>query len=113
MSARQRLKILDRGFPLPRSAAHRGKLDADVKGADIHTVALLLGHQDLRITLPYQHLSPGFLAEAVAKLVGVFGGAVAAAGIACIVGAAVYLFMLGDIKPLPALAGQTAGATAS
>jgi len=34
-----------------------------------------------------------------------------AAGIACIVGAAVYLFMLGDIRPLPALDGQTARAT--
>ncbi|HVB39512.1 MAG TPA: hypothetical protein VNE83_01330 [Terriglobales bacterium] len=59
----------------------------------------------------YQHLSPGFLAEAVAKLDGVFGGGMVAAGIACIVGAAVYLFMLGDIRPLPALDGQTARAT--
>jgi hypothetical protein len=37
MSARQRLKILDRGFSLPRFAAHRGKLDAEVKGAPIFT----------------------------------------------------------------------------
>jgi len=35
-----------------------------------------------------------------------------AAGIACIVGAAVYLFMLGDIKPLPALNAPKAHATA-
>ncbi len=42
-------------------------------GADIHTVAQLLGHKDLRMASRYQHLSPGFLAEAVGKLDGVFG----------------------------------------
>jgi integrase len=39
-----------------------------MQGADIHTVALLLGHKDLRMAARYQHLSPTFLAEAVAKL---------------------------------------------
>ena len=34
-------------------------------GADIHTVAQLLGHKDLRMAIRYQHLSPSFLAEAV------------------------------------------------
>jgi integrase len=39
-----------------------------MKGADIHTVAQLLGHKDLRMAARYQHLSPSFLAEAVAHL---------------------------------------------
>lgn len=39
-----------------------------MKGADIHTVAQLLGHKDLRMAARYQHLSPAFLAEAVATL---------------------------------------------
>jgi integrase len=39
-----------------------------MKGADIHTVAQLLGHKDLRMAARYQHLSPSFLGEAVAKL---------------------------------------------
>jgi len=42
-------------------------------GADIHTVAQLLGHKDLRMASRYQHLSPSFLAEAVGKLDAVFG----------------------------------------
>jgi integrase len=37
-------------------------------GADIHTVAQLLGHKDLRMAARYQHLSPQFLAEAVGQL---------------------------------------------
>ena len=44
-----------------------------MKGADIHTVAQLLGHKDLRMAARYQHLSPAFLADAVAALDGVFG----------------------------------------
>lgn len=39
-----------------------------MQGADIHTVAQLLGHKDLRMAARYQHLSPAFLADAVAKL---------------------------------------------
>src|SRR5262245_54282512 len=42
-------------------------------GADIHSVALLLGHKDLRMAARYQHLSPDFLADAVGKLDKVFG----------------------------------------
>ena len=42
-------------------------------GADIHTVAQLLGHKDLRMAARYQHLSPAFLADAVGKLDGFFG----------------------------------------
>jgi len=41
-------------------------------GADIHTVAQLLGHKDLRMAARYQHLSPQFLADAVGKLDVVF-----------------------------------------
>jgi integrase len=44
-----------------------------MKGADIHTVAQLLGHKDLRMAARYQHLSPQFLSEAVRTLDGVFG----------------------------------------
>jgi integrase len=44
-----------------------------MSGADIHTVALLLGHKDLRMAARYQHLSPAYLGEAVKKLDKVFG----------------------------------------
>ena len=44
-----------------------------MSGADIHTVALVLGHKDLRMTQRYSHLSPAFLGEAVGKLDGVYG----------------------------------------
>jgi integrase len=39
-----------------------------MKGADIHTVALILGHKDLRMAARYQHLSPAFLSGAVKLL---------------------------------------------
>jgi len=32
-----------------------------MNGADIHTVALVLGHKDLRMAARYQHLSPAYL----------------------------------------------------
>jgi integrase len=44
-----------------------------MSGADIHTVAQLLGHKDLRMAARYQHISPTFLAEAVNRLDAVFG----------------------------------------
>ena len=44
-----------------------------MRGADIHTVAQLLGYKDLRMAQRYQHFSPGFLAEAVNSLDGIFG----------------------------------------
>lgn len=44
-----------------------------MSGADIHTVAQLLGHKDLRMASRYQHLSPAFLAEAVARLDTTYG----------------------------------------
>ena len=44
-----------------------------MQGADIHTVAQILGHKDLRMAARYQHLSPTFLSEAVNRLNGVFG----------------------------------------
>jgi integrase len=44
-----------------------------MQGEDIHTVAQLLGHKDLRMAARYQHLSPTFLANAVGKLDTVFG----------------------------------------
>jgi integrase len=39
-----------------------------MKGADIHTVAQILGHKDLRMAARYQHLSPAFLSDAVKLL---------------------------------------------
>jgi integrase len=44
-----------------------------MSGADIHTVATLLGHKHLTMAKRYQHLSPDFLAEAVGRLDKVFG----------------------------------------
>lgn len=44
-----------------------------MQGADIHTVAQILGHKDLRMAQRYQHLSPVFLADAVSRLDLVFG----------------------------------------
>ncbi|MBZ5722435.1 MAG: hypothetical protein LAO03_18855 [Acidobacteriia bacterium] len=43
-----------------------------MQGADLHTVAQLRGHKDLRMAARYQHLSPAFLGEAVARLDVVF-----------------------------------------
>ncbi len=44
-----------------------------MQGADIHTVALLLGHKDLRMAARYQHLSPAYLQDAVKGLDAAFG----------------------------------------
>jgi integrase len=44
-----------------------------MQGADIHTVAQILGHKDLRMAARYQHLSPAFMAEAVGRLDAAFG----------------------------------------
>ena len=43
-----------------------------MSGADIHTVAQILGHKDLRMAARYQHLSPAFLGDAVGRLDKVF-----------------------------------------
>ena len=43
-----------------------------MSGADIHTVAQVLGHKDLRMTARYSHLSPAFLGEAVGRLDAVY-----------------------------------------
>ena len=43
------------------------------QGADIHTVAQLLGHKDLRMAARYQHLSPTYLQAAVKGLDTAFG----------------------------------------
>ena len=41
-------------------------------GADIHTVATVLGHKDLRMAMRYQHLSPEYLGVAMNRLDSVF-----------------------------------------
>ncbi len=65
----RRLKIADFHF---HDLRHTAASWLRMKGADIHTVAQLLGHKDLRMAARYQHLSPGFLSEAVARLDGAF-----------------------------------------
>jgi len=46
-----------------------------MQGADIHTVATVLGHRDLRMAARYQHLSAEFLGAAVGRLDSIFGEA--------------------------------------
>lgn len=65
------LKIVDFRF---HDLRHTAASWMRMSGADIHTVAQLLGHKDLRMAARYQHLSPAFLANAVSKLDAVFGG---------------------------------------
>jgi hypothetical protein len=66
----RRLKIEDfRYHDLRHTAASWMRMS----GADIHTVAQLLGHKDLRMAARYQHLSPEFLSEAVGRLDAIFG----------------------------------------
>ena len=43
-----------------------------MQGADIHVVALQLGHKDLRMAARYQHLAPTYLQDAVRGLDEVF-----------------------------------------
>jgi len=64
------LKIVDFRF---HDLRHTAASWLRMSGADIHTVAQLLGHKDLRMAARYQHLSPAFLADAVSKLDVVFG----------------------------------------
>src|SRR5262245_46151461 len=64
------LKIVDFRF---HDLRHTAASWLRMSGADIHTVAQLLGHKDLRMAARYQHLSPAFLQEAVSKLDAVFG----------------------------------------
>jgi len=44
-----------------------------MQGADIHTVAQVLGHKDVRMAARYQHLSPEYLGAAVGRLDAIFG----------------------------------------
>lgn len=64
------LNILDFRF---HDLRHTAASWLRMEGADIHTVAQLLGHKDLRMAARYQHLSPAYLADAVKRLDGVFG----------------------------------------
>lgn len=66
----RRLKIAD--FRL-HDLRHTAASWLRMSGADIHTVAQLLGHKDLRMAARYQHLSPAFLSDAVSKLDPLFG----------------------------------------
>jgi hypothetical protein len=44
-----------------------------MKGTALRTVAEVLGHKDLRMTMNYSHLSANHIADAVALLDDVFG----------------------------------------
>jgi len=67
-----RLKIEDFSF---HDLRHTCASWMRMQGADIHTVAQLLGHRDLRMATRYQHLSPEFLSTAVGRLDAIFGEA--------------------------------------
>jgi integrase len=41
-----------------------------MSGVDILSISKLLGHKNLKMTMRYAHLSPGYLAQAVGTLVG-------------------------------------------
>ena len=47
-------------------------IPSPARGADIHTVALQLGHRDLRMAARYQYLAPDYLQQAVRGLDAVF-----------------------------------------
>lgn len=47
---------------------------ARMAGVDIHTLALLLGHKNLKMTARYSHLSPAFMAQESARAGAVFAG---------------------------------------
>ena len=68
----RRLKIADFRF---HDLRHTAASWMRMAGADMHTVAQLLGQKDVRMAARYQNLSPAFLAEAVGKLDAVFGEA--------------------------------------
>jgi integrase len=68
----RKLKIADFRF---HDLRHTAASWMRMAGADMHTVAQLLGHKDVRMAARYQHLSPAFLADAVGKLDAVFGSA--------------------------------------
>src|SRR5262249_12625868 len=69
-NARREVELVDFRF---HDLRHTAASWLRMAGTDIHTVAQLLGHKDLRQAARYQHLSPAFLAEAVGKLDAVFG----------------------------------------
>jgi integrase len=52
---------------------HTAAIWLRMQGADIHMVAQILGHKDLRMAARYQHLSPALMAEALSRLDAVFG----------------------------------------
>jgi hypothetical protein len=54
-------------FSLPRLATYGRELASHERGRH-SPVAQLLGHKYLRMAARYQHLSPGFLADAVGGL---------------------------------------------
>jgi integrase len=66
----RRLEIADFHF---HDLRHTAASWLRMQGADIHTVATVLGHRDLRMAARYQHLSPEFLGAAVNRLDAIFG----------------------------------------
>jgi integrase len=74
--AQQAIAVVPQGKAKPTDFVFNGEpMTASwmrMKGADIHTVALILGHKDLRMAARYQHLSPAFLSDAVKLLDGAY-----------------------------------------
>lgn len=48
-----------------------------MSGTDIHTIAILLGHKDIRMSMRYSHLSPEFLHKTTGQLDRVFSALLA------------------------------------
>ena len=69
VSAAGRAGIADFHF---HDLRHQAATMLRLQGADIHTVAQVLGHKDLRMAMRYQHLSPEYLGAAMNRLDTVF-----------------------------------------
>ncbi len=69
VSAADRAGIADFHF---HDLRHQAATMLRLQGADIHTVAQVLGHKDLRMAMRYQHLSPEYLGTAMNRLDTVF-----------------------------------------
>jgi integrase len=67
--ATERAKIEDFHF---HDLRHTYASWVKMAGEDVHTVAVLLGHKDLRMAMRYQHLNATYLSNAAAKLENVF-----------------------------------------
>ena len=80
-------------------------------GADIHTVAQVLGHKDLRMAARYQHLSPAFVSDAVGLLDSAFAEPKKLPGRRALRGFYRHHSVTGILSPPAARGGNTASST--